>query len=149
MHYLLGLMAMALAWLLPGHFHPYTAFQQDMLSMAGVVLLAVAGMMSLPRSSLVQVPVPAWFACGLALVPVAQWSVGLVPFEGALAGVSAHRCPSLLARELAQLAQEVQAHITQIKPGEVEAVMAQIAGRDQGHRVAALVVGQAFSVGAA
>lgn len=80
MHYSLGLMAMALAWLLPGHFHPYTAFQQDMLSMAGVVLLALAGMMSLPRSSSVQVPVPAWFACGLALVPVAQWSVGLVPF---------------------------------------------------------------------
>ena len=34
----------ALAWLLPGHFYPYTAFQQDMLSMAGVVLLALAGL---------------------------------------------------------------------------------------------------------
>jgi O-antigen ligase len=80
MHYSLGLMTMALAWLLPGHFYPYTAFQQDMLSVAGVVLLALAGMLSLPRSSSVQVPVPAWFACGLALLPVAQWCAGMVPF---------------------------------------------------------------------
>lgn len=80
MHYALGLTAMALAWLLPGHFYPYTAFQQDMLSVAGVVLLAVAGMMSLQRSQSIHVPSPAWFACGVALVPIAQWSVGLVPF---------------------------------------------------------------------
>lgn len=80
MHYSLGLMAMTLAWLLPGHFYPYTAFQQDMLSVAGVVLLALAGMMSLPRSRSVRLPPPALLSCGLALVPVAQWCAGLVPF---------------------------------------------------------------------
>jgi O-antigen ligase len=79
MHYALGLMTMALAWMLPGHFYPYTAFQQDMLSVAGVVLLAIAAMMP-PRSPSMSVPAPAWFACAMALVPIAQWSIGLVPF---------------------------------------------------------------------
>jgi cAMP phosphodiesterase len=64
--------------------------------------------------------------------------------EAALAKISAHLCPSLLARELSQLADGVQVHITHIKPGEVEGVMGQIAQRDQRHRVAALVAGQEF-----
>jgi cAMP phosphodiesterase len=64
--------------------------------------------------------------------------------EEALAKISSHLCPSMLARELAQLAEGVQVHITHIKPGEVEDVMGQIAGRDRRHRVAALVAGQEF-----
>jgi hypothetical protein len=55
-------------------------------------------------------------------------------------------CPKLLAQELTQLAEDVQVHITHIKPGEVEDVMGQIAGREQRHRVAALVSGQEFSL---
>jgi ribonuclease BN (tRNA processing enzyme) len=67
--------------------------------------------------------------------------------EAALAKISAHLCPKLLAQELTQLAEDVQVHITHIKPGEVEDVMGQIAGREQRHRVAALVAGREFSVG--
>jgi cAMP phosphodiesterase len=66
--------------------------------------------------------------------------------DAALAKISAHLCPKLLAQELTQLAEDVQVHITHIKPGEVEDVMGQIAGREQRHRVAALVSGQEFSL---
>jgi cAMP phosphodiesterase len=68
--------------------------------------------------------------------------------EKALAKISAHLCPSLLARELSKLAEGVQVHITHIKPGEVESVMGQIAGSDQRHTVRALEAGQVFTVGA-
>jgi ribonuclease BN (tRNA processing enzyme) len=65
--------------------------------------------------------------------------------EQELAKVSAHLCPSLLARELENLAAGVEVHITHIKPGEVAGVMGQIEGRSQIHRVTALTAaGQDF-----
>jgi cAMP phosphodiesterase len=67
--------------------------------------------------------------------------------EAALAKISAHLCPSLLARELAQLADGARIYITHIKPGEVEDVMGQIVGLGQRHKVAALEAGQEFSIG--
>jgi O-antigen ligase len=80
MHYSLGLTAMALAWLLPGHFHPYTSFQQDFLSIAAAVLLALAAARVTSKEVPAHLPSAATFACALALVPFAQWAVGLVPF---------------------------------------------------------------------
>ncbi len=46
--------------------------------------------------------------------------------ERALAKISSHLCPSMLGKELVQLEGSVAVHITHIKPGEVESVMAQI-----------------------
>jgi cAMP phosphodiesterase len=66
--------------------------------------------------------------------------------ELALARVSAHLCPSLLAHELEKLTGGVSVHITHIKPGEVDAVMRQIAGQHPRHRIAPLQAGEIFSL---
>jgi ribonuclease BN (tRNA processing enzyme) len=66
--------------------------------------------------------------------------------EQQLARISAHLCPTTLARELAQLDGEVQVHITHIKPGEVEAVMSQIGSRPMRHSATALHSGQVFTL---
>ena len=59
-----------------------------------------------------------------------------------LANISRHLCPTLLRQELAQLAQPAEVYITHIKPGESEAVMAEITALDSPHRVSALAAGQ-------
>ncbi|HEX6364153.1 MAG TPA: 3',5'-cyclic-nucleotide phosphodiesterase [Albitalea sp.] len=69
--------------------------------------------------------------------------------ERQLARISGHLCPSSLREELAQLDGEVDVHITHIKPGELDAVMAQIAGFDHhAHRIHALQAGQTIRIGA-
>jgi len=62
--------------------------------------------------------------------------------ERQLAAVSRHLHPEALGRELQHLAQGVEVFITHVKPGELAAVMAEIAGLDPRHRVQALVAGQ-------
>lgn len=70
--------------------------------------------------------------------------------EHKLAQISRHLCPAALGRELAQLGgplnASVDVHITHIKPGEMEAVMAEIALQPTPHRVQALVAGQAITL---
>ena len=67
--------------------------------------------------------------------------------ERALAKISSHLCPATLGRELAQLEGSVTVHITHIKPGEVEAVMAQIEALGSRHRISALHSGQVHKLG--
>ena len=64
--------------------------------------------------------------------------------ERQLARISRHLCPSSLGAELAQLGGSVDVHITHIKPGEMEAVMAQIGRLGSGHRIQALSAGHAM-----
>ena len=66
-----------------------------------------------------------------------------------LARISRHLCPSLLRDELAQLHQPAQIYITHIKPGELEAVMSEIAAQGGRHGVQALRSGQRMTLGAA
>jgi ribonuclease BN (tRNA processing enzyme) len=61
--------------------------------------------------------------------------------ERALAGISKHLCPSALGAELAQLRTATDVYITHIKPGEVDAVMSEIASQDSPHRICALTTG--------
>ena len=68
--------------------------------------------------------------------------------ERQLARISRHLCPTALGHELANLAGSVNVHITHIKPGEMEAVMAQIGKLGTAHRVHALLTGQVMSLGA-
>jgi ribonuclease BN (tRNA processing enzyme) len=63
-----------------------------------------------------------------------------------LARISRHLCPSLLSAELAQLQAPVDVLITHIKPGEVDAVMSEIAAHVTPHRVRALVSGQVIDI---
>lgn len=62
--------------------------------------------------------------------------------ERPLAALSRHLCPSALGGELAQLAGCVDVRITHIKPGELQAVMADIARLRLPHRVQALAAGE-------
>ena len=66
--------------------------------------------------------------------------------ERELAGISRHLCPSLLGRELAQLEGAAEVHITHIKPGEDEAVMAEIRALGLAHRIGELAPGQVIAV---
>jgi len=67
--------------------------------------------------------------------------------ERTLARISKHLCPATLAQELAQFEGDVDVHITHIKPGEMEAVMAEIAAGGSKHRIKALEAGQELRVG--
>jgi ribonuclease BN (tRNA processing enzyme) len=67
--------------------------------------------------------------------------------EHELASISRHLCPSMLGEELAQLqGDETAVYITHIKPGEVEAVMSQVAALGSRHRLAPLRTGQVLSL---
>jgi ribonuclease BN (tRNA processing enzyme) len=66
--------------------------------------------------------------------------------ESALAAISQHLCPAQLQRELARLAAPADVYITHIKPGEVDAVMSEIAAQGSRHRISALATGQVLSI---
>ncbi len=68
--------------------------------------------------------------------------------ERQLARVSKHLCPADLGHELAQLAGCVDVHITHIKPGEKEAVMAEIGRLGIKHRTHALAAAQTMRLSA-
>ena len=79
MIYVLACAAFVVAWLLPGHYFPWHSFQQEVAAATGALLLGVATVAS-PRVA--RVPIP-WVAVGagaLALVPIAQWALGKMPF---------------------------------------------------------------------
>lgn len=67
--------------------------------------------------------------------------------ERQLARISGHLCPTVLREEMAQLGGCVDVHITHVKPGELEAVMDEIARFDAPHRVHALKAGQVVRLG--
>jgi cAMP phosphodiesterase len=92
-------------------------------------------------------PNPALWA-RLRHLPVAQLVIetAFSNDEHSLARISQHLCPTLLGEELSQLQGSVDVHITHIKPGEVNAVMAQIGALNSGHRVHALSTGQVLTL---
>ncbi len=61
--------------------------------------------------------------------------------ERQLAEISRHLCPTALGQELAQLPGSVDVRITHIKPGEMDAVMAEIGRLRLAHKVCALSAG--------
>ncbi|HEV8315000.1 MAG TPA: 3',5'-cyclic-nucleotide phosphodiesterase [Burkholderiaceae bacterium] len=66
--------------------------------------------------------------------------------EQHLAQISRHLCPRMLGKELAQLGGAVDVHITHIKPGELDAVMTQIAALDVQHRVHSMRSGDVIAL---
>ena len=66
--------------------------------------------------------------------------------ERQLARISRHLCPSALGHELKNLGGSVDVHITHIKPGEMDAVMAEIGRLGSPHRISALAAGQTMSL---
>ncbi len=76
----------------------------------------------------------------LATLPVAALVIetAFADDELEVAQISQHLCPSRLRDELAQLRQPTDVYITHIKPGEVDAVMAEIGAQRSPHRIHAL-----------
>ena len=66
--------------------------------------------------------------------------------ERQLARISRHLCPAALGHELKNLAGSVEVHITHIKPGEMEAVMAEIGRLGTPHRIRALEAGDTMGL---
>ena len=66
--------------------------------------------------------------------------------ERQLARISRHLCPSALGHELLHLGGSVDVHITHIKPGEMDAVMAEIGRLGSPHRITALAAGETMSL---
>jgi ribonuclease BN (tRNA processing enzyme) len=66
--------------------------------------------------------------------------------ERMLARISRHLCPTALGQELMQLEGSVEVNITHIKPGEVDAVMTEIAALGSPHRIRALVAGDTIEL---
>lgn len=66
--------------------------------------------------------------------------------ERQIARISRHLCPAALGHGLQQLGGAVDVHITHIKPGEIEAVMAQIGRLGSAHRIHALSTGQVMQL---
>ena len=104
-------------------------------------------------------PQPAWVFSGdtgpnpALWERLAQMHVATLVIETAfgdedieLARISRHLSPALLCRELAQLHQPADVFITHIKPGELEAVMAEIGRLDTPHRISRLAAGQLMRV---
>lgn len=79
MIYAFGLLALGLAWLLPGHYYPWVAFQQDTLSACGAWLIGLAAVVSV-REWPARVSPLACVSGVLALVPLVQWATGILPF---------------------------------------------------------------------
>jgi O-antigen ligase len=79
MVYVLGLVALALAWLIPGHYFPWLTFQQETAAAIGGLLLALAALAS-PAVKRISLPPVAWVAALLTLVPIVQWAAGRIPY---------------------------------------------------------------------
>jgi Virulence factor membrane-bound polymerase, C-terminal/O-Antigen ligase/Protein glycosylation ligase len=76
---ILGLVALTVAWVMPGHYYPWTSFHQEALATAGVCLVGLGAAVT-ARDWPARIPALAVAACLLAVVPPLQWAAGLVPF---------------------------------------------------------------------
>jgi O-antigen ligase len=75
----LGLAAMGLAWLMPGHYFPWTGFQQEALAAAGALLVALAALAA-PEPWPSRLPALSLLAWLLALVALLQWAGGMFAY---------------------------------------------------------------------
>ncbi len=66
--------------------------------------------------------------------------------EHRVADISQHLCPATLRDELAAFGQSSDVYITHIKPGEVDAVMSEIAAHGSRHRIRALMSGSTLTL---
>lgn len=81
----LSFVAFVVAWVLPGHYIPWTTFQQEIAAAIGGLLAGLAFIASPVAKRLVLGPVSI-FAIALGVVPMLQWSLGQFPYlaDGAL-----------------------------------------------------------------
>lgn len=74
-----GMLALCLAFLLPGHYPPWISFQQQWLAALGVWVIGV-GAVAAAKAGAVRWPRSAWFMIGIAALPLLQFAAGQVVF---------------------------------------------------------------------
>ena len=79
MIYGMGLLGCAWSWLLPGHYFPWSSFQQEVFAAVGAALVAVATLASTGNRALLW-PRLTMATALLAVVPLIQWRMGMIPF---------------------------------------------------------------------
>lgn len=79
MIYGFGFAAFLIAWLLPGHYQPWTSFQQETAAAVGGVLIVLAAV-AVPMGRTMGVPRVAAVCLAASFIPMVQWTAGLVPF---------------------------------------------------------------------
>lgn len=75
----LGLVFFAVAWLMPGHYFPWSSFQQEVAAACGAALIGLSCLVRQPGQPLA-LPAIAAAALALAAVPMLQWGFGKVHF---------------------------------------------------------------------
>jgi O-antigen ligase len=80
MIYGFGIAVMCLAWLIPGHYFPWTGFQQETVAAAGASLVGLAALASTPGLRQLPLPRSAIAALALGVVPLMQWALGGLPY---------------------------------------------------------------------
>jgi O-antigen ligase len=77
---LIGAFLIGLAWLLPGHYFPWAAFQQELVAAVGAAFIAGAAWRNASAAKGVAFTPLAWMALAVAVVPLLQWAAGQVLF---------------------------------------------------------------------
>jgi hypothetical protein len=80
MIYVIGLLVFVLAFVLPGHYYPWTSFQQEVMAAGGTALCAL-GVVVTSHDWPARVPAIAWAAVACAVIPLVQWQAGLMLFH--------------------------------------------------------------------
>ena len=83
----IAFLGLALAWLIPNHYPPWTSFYNE--SSVAVALLALFAVALSFRDAL-RVPLASWALMAIAAIPALQWAVGLLHFSGDAAVASGY-----------------------------------------------------------
>lgn len=76
---LLGLVAICIGWLAPGHYFPWVSFQQEWVSASGAALVGFAAL-STSKGSEIRWPPLALFVAGVSCLPLVQLADGEIRF---------------------------------------------------------------------
>ena len=75
----IGLGLLALSWLVPNHYPPWTSFYNELVATTGFGLLALSKVGDLARSRL---PNTVWVLVAVAFIPALQFWLGILAFSG-------------------------------------------------------------------
>ncbi|MBE2244614.1 MAG: hypothetical protein IAE86_17805, partial [Burkholderiaceae bacterium] len=77
---LLGLVALCLGLLLPGHYPPWVSFQQQWLAALGVALVGASALRAARGAGGITWPAAARVTLAVSAVPWLQWAAGQIVF---------------------------------------------------------------------
>ena len=79
MFHVLSVVLLALAWLVPNHYAPWSTVYSDAVAALALLFFSLAnGRATVERAA----PIAVWVVCAVALIPAAQWVTGVLDFSG-------------------------------------------------------------------